>query len=133
MVHLMINSIIIHCSDTPTERDVTAEDIHGWHLDNGWDGIGYHYVIRIDGAMEKGRPDYWVGSHVAGHNTGSLGICLIGCGEYTPEQWYSLKRLVNELKSIHKEAKVLGHNELSSKTCPNFNVQQWLLDEETVR
>ena len=45
-----ISKIIVHCSATPRNKDFTAEDIRDWHVKgNGWDDIGYHYVVRLDG------------------------------------------------------------------------------------
>jgi N-acetylmuramoyl-L-alanine amidase len=83
-----INRIFVHCSDTPTGRDVSAADIKRWHTDpkpkgNGWRDIGYSHVIRIDGTIELGRPVEQVGAHVAGHNSDSIGICLVGRDKFT--------------------------------------------------
>ncbi len=122
----MINKIVVHCSDTPTGRDVTAAEIHKWHKDRGWDGIGYHYVIRIDGTVENGRPEYWKGAHASGHNKDSIGICLIGQGDYTDKQEMSLIDLIANIKARYKGIKIIGHNEVSKKLCPMFNVQKWL-------
>lgn len=127
-----MKKIIIHCSATPNGRPTTADDIHQWHLARGWSGIGYHYIICVDGKVEAGRPEYWTGSHVKGHNTGSLGICMIGTDLFSLQQWESLRQLVGGLKFKYPEAKVMGHNELTSlKTCPNFDVQKWLEEELT--
>ena len=124
---MKINKIIIHCSATKTGRETTAEEIHAWHKARGWDGIGYHYVIKIDGTIENGRPDYWMGSHARGHNQGSLGICMIGLDEFTTEQWTSLSELISALTNKHHGInEIIGHNEISKKTCPGFDVQQWL-------
>lgn len=120
-----IKRIIVHCSDTPTGRDNRVEDIHRWHQDKGWDAIGYHYVICIDGTLELGRPEWWVGSHAKGYNGDSLGVCLIGCGEYTEAQWDTLHTLIMSLTNEHVEAVVMGHSEVSDKTCPNFDVNAW--------
>ncbi|HHZ70648.1 MAG TPA: N-acetylmuramoyl-L-alanine amidase [Methylococcaceae bacterium] len=124
----VIKEIILHCSDTPDGREHTAEDIHRWHKEKGWDGIGYHHVIRIDGKIESGRPEYWTGAHAGGHNSDSIGICLIGRGDFSEKQWASLKVLVREKMQEHKIARVIGHSEISYKPCPNFDVQQWLED-----
>jgi hypothetical protein len=129
-----MKEIIIHCSATPNGRPHTAADIHLWHKNRKpvpFDGIGYHWVIRIDGGVEAGRPEYWTGSHARGHNRNSIGICLIGTDEYSPEQWFALERLVGELRTRYPHASIIGHNEVSNKTCPGFNVQDWLrsLDE----
>ena len=48
------------------------------HLKFGWDGIGYHKVIKRSGKVENGHPEYWIGAHVKGKNSISLGVCLIG-------------------------------------------------------
>ena len=121
-----MDKIIIHCSDTPNGRHHTAEDIHRWHLERGWSGVGYHYIIRTDGVIDNGRPEYWKGSHAYGNNSNSIGICLIGRDDFTDEQMNSLYEKVGELIVKYPEAKVIGHNEVSNKSCPNFDVQEWL-------
>jgi len=110
--------------------DVGAEDIRRWHVEgNGWDDIGYHYVIRRDGSIEKGRDDNVQGAHVRGHNKNSLGVCMVGGynGEcnYTSAQWLSLESIISTLKVQHKNATVHGHNEFSDKKCPCFDVKSW--------
>ena len=122
-----ITEIIIHCSDSPNGKDIRASDIHDWHTSppRNWDGIGYHHVICVDGDIEDGRPHYWVGAHAKGHNTNSIGICLIGRDEFNKSQIYMLECLIHMLKQDYPNAKVIGHNEVSNKTCPNFDVQKW--------
>ena len=125
-----MKEVIIHCSDTPNGRDTSATDIHRWHKEKGWDGIGYHYVIRVDGILESGRPDYWTGAHAKGHNTNSIGICMIGRDEYNKDQWDLLERLVKQKMVEYPGVKVLGHNDISPKSCPGFNVQWWLRNQK---
>ncbi|WP_417790767.1 N-acetylmuramoyl-L-alanine amidase [Terasakiella pusilla] len=121
-----IQFIVVHCSDTPNGRYHTAEDIHRWHLDRGWDGIGYHSVIRTDGLVDQGRPHYWIGSHTAKYNGIAIGVCLIGRDEFSDEQWRSLEGLMLSLTNEFPNAKVVGHRDLNShKTCPNFDVKAW--------
>ena len=69
------NKLVLHHAEA---SKCTVQDIHSWHLANGWAGIGYHYFVRKDGSIYKGRPDNAVGSHCQGSNTGSLGICFEG-------------------------------------------------------
>ena len=78
-----IKYLVVHCSDTPDNEPLTARDIHAMHLGFGWHGVGYHRVIGRDGIVEQGRPDYWIGAHVYGHNEESLGVCLIGRIDFT--------------------------------------------------
>jgi N-acetylmuramoyl-L-alanine amidase len=119
--------IVVHCSDTPDDREVTAQKIHEeWHIgERGWDGIGYHAIVERSGFVENGRPWYWRGAHVAGHNKNSLGICLIGRSEFTHGQLQSARVWIRSRMrrfGIDK-ANVVGHYELDSgKTCPNIDM-----------
>ena len=120
-----IKYLIVHCSDT--KKNLTAIDIHTMHLSFGWDGIGYHKVIKSDGEIENGRPEYWVGAHVRGLNDCSLGVCLIGKDKFNASQMESLKRVLKEWKKKYPKAKILGHRDstITKKTCPNFDVISW--------
>ncbi len=139
-----IDLIVVHCSYSIYGN---AALIDGWHRVRGWDGIGYHYVILngypdeeshrlrrpqfwLDGAVEAGRPLEVVGAHVRGHNRGSVGICLIGKGQFTQQQFESLSRLIDELHQTHPHLRIAGHYELlcpndPPKTCPNIDMD-WL-------
>jgi len=124
-----IKYLAVHCSDTPDCRNHDAEDIHRWHLERGFDGIGYNAVIDRYGRLEMGRPAYWPGAHVLGHNHDSLGVCLIGREFYTDAQYQTLIQLLSRWQSEHENARIVGHRDLdSNKTCPNFDVQQWAAD-----
>ena len=73
-----IRYLVVHCSATPEGRDHTAKDIDLWHRQRGFEGIGYNYVIRLDGTIELGRDVNKIPAHVEGHNKDSIGICYIG-------------------------------------------------------
>jgi N-acetylmuramoyl-L-alanine amidase len=127
-----IKRIIIHCTATPEGRDHTAKEIDRWHKAQGWSGIGYHYVIRLDGTVENGRPVEKVGAHVKGHNADSIGVVYVGgCDTSmkpkdtrTPAQKAALRGVVDEIKEKYPRATVHGHNEFDKgKACPSFNVQ----------
>nr|WP_294850074.1 N-acetylmuramoyl-L-alanine amidase [uncultured Sphingomonas sp.] len=138
-----IGFIAIHCSATPaTSVNVDAAEIRRWHRAKGWRDIGYHYVIKWDGTVEKGRADTIPGAHEPKINSNSLAICLVGgsppigskehkagLGEdnYTDAQWASLKTLVNDLHAKHPAAVVLGHRDVPGvrKACPSFDVKVW--------
>ena len=123
---------IVHCSDTPNGRHHTAEDIHRWHREFGWAGIGYHYVIRLDGVVEEGRPDFWEGSHCFGHNE-KIGICLIGRDKFTEAQEDALNSLLVRLGFKRRTSNchdLYSHWQLDSKkTCPNFDVREWFVSD----
>lgn len=122
-----IDLIVIHCSDSPDHHYVTAADIHDWHTQKGWDGIGYHYVITREGEVEPGRPHYWQGAHVRGFNAHSLGVCVVGRDRFTPEQYHALDKLYAKLHAQYPMAEWKGHRELDQyKTCPNDALMEWL-------
>ena len=74
-----INKIIVHCSATPEDRDVSVDTIRKWHVeDNGWRDIGYHWVIPLSGSIEKGRPESQPGAHANGFNKKYIGVRYIG-------------------------------------------------------
>ena len=124
-----INEIIVHCSATPEGRDVTVEEIDKWHKQNGWKGIGYHYVIYLDGSVHKGRSDEQVGAHCVKHNKNSIGVCYIGgCDKNmrakdtrTDAQKQSLIELLTQLKKLYPNARIYSHNEFAYKACPSFD------------
>ena len=120
-----IRYLVVHCSDT--DDNLTASDIHTMHQGFGWDGIGYHAVIIKDGTIEQGRPHFWTGAHVYGHNTESLGVCLIGRDDFTDKQMASLKQLLRDWKARYPQAQICGHCDFpeTHKTCPNFDVTAW--------
>ena len=122
-----INKIVVHCSDSPQGRGDNAATIHRWHQERDWSGIGYHYVVLEDGTIEAGRPEYWQGAHVQGHNRESIGICLIGTKKFTSSQFDALYDKLSELCERHPRAVVYGHRDLApGRDCPGFDVSAWL-------
>lgn len=129
--------IAIHCSATRPALDVGVKEIRQWHKNQGWEDIGYHFVIRRDGRVEKGRPVDNVGAHVAGYNSTAVGVCLVGGvsqkdytkpeNNFTPEQWTSLKTLVASLVAKYPGAVVWGHRDFPKvqKACPSFDAKTW--------
>lgn len=127
-----INRIIIHCTATPEGRHHTVADVRRWHKERGFTDIGYHFLIQLDGSIEKGRPIEQVGAHVKGHNSDSIGVVYVGgCDKNmkpkdtrTPMQKLALRGKVSELLEDYPNATVHGHNEFDKgKACPSFNVQ----------
>ena len=115
------HGVVIHCSDSPQGRGDDAYAIDRWHKERGWTGIGYHYVILENGDIQTGRKRGRSGAHAKGYNH-YTGICLIGIDYFTEAQYESLKRLILALDT----PAVLAHYSISSKTCPNFNVEEFM-------
>lgn len=125
---LKTTEIVVHCSDTPDNRKVTAEDIADMHLDRGWEDIGYHFVLERDGGVCEGREIDLRGAHVRGANHKSVGVCLVGRSKFTWMQLSSLKTLIEALLEEYKLplSAVRCHYEYESaikqgKTCPNID------------
>ena len=51
-----ITLLIVHCTATPVGREVSSAEVDQWHRQRGWKGIGYHYLIQLDGTVERGAP-----------------------------------------------------------------------------
>ena len=124
-----ITLIIIHCSAVRPNQTSSAAQIDQWHKKRGWKCIGYHYVIRRDGSIERGRPESMVGAHCLNHNQYSIGICYEGgldangkaADTRTPEQKASMRALLVELKHSYPRALIMGHNVFANKSCPCFD------------
>lgn len=143
-----IRYLVVHCAATPPSRDIGVAEIRVMHKQRGFNDVGYHYVIRRDGRVEKGRADTVAGAHVQGFNSISLGVCLVGGVDakgkpeqnYTDAQYVALAALLAKLQGAHPSAQILGHRDLSPdknrdgkispnewlKACPCFDVRAWL-------
>ena len=115
------DEIILHHAEA---SHASVEDINQWHLERGWTGIGYHFYIRKDGRIYRGRPEWAVGAHAQGHNGRSVGICVEGAymTETMPKaQFDALVGLVREEMAKYPGAKVLRHKDVNSTDCPGVN------------
>ena len=115
------NALVYHHAEAAC---CTVEDINQWHKENGWAGIGYHYFVRKDGSIYKGRPDNVIGSHCLHHNTNTLGICAEGNYEIETMPQAQRDALINlgiYLKSIYPITAVYGHRDLMATACPGTN------------
>ena len=124
----IITLIIVHCSAVRPDQTSSADQIEEWHRkDNHWNGIGYHYVVRRDGEIEAGRPEWLIGAHCVNHNAHSIGVCYEGgldirgqpADTRTPEQKAAMRWLLRQLRRRYPRALILGHHDLNpQKTCP---------------
>lgn len=117
-----VNGIVLHHSGVTVEQSV--ETIHEYHKSKGWAGIGYHYYVRKDGSIYKGRPEEYAGAHCPGVNTSSIGICAEGDfnqEDMSEEQKQSIIELVAYVKDEHDIEYVKGHREIIATSCPGDN------------
>ena len=132
-----LNRIILHCSATREGKDFSADTIRDWHVNGrGWSDIGYHWVIRLDGSIEVGRPLEKSGAHTKGHNKDSVGVCYIGgCDAdgkpkdtMNAEQEKAWRMIVLSLRTLYGDLTIHGHNEFANKACPSFIVKEKFAD-----
>ncbi len=123
-----ITLIVIHCSAVGPNQQSSAAQIDSWHRQRGFHlGIGYHYVVRRNGQIEPGRPEFMIGAHCQNHNAHSIGICYEGglnargqpADTRTPEQKSALRALLKVLHRRYPQALIVGHHDLNpQKACP---------------
>ncbi|WP_099716737.1 peptidoglycan recognition family protein, partial [Clostridium sp. LS] len=106
----------------------TVEAIHHMHQTEPqfmFAGIGYHYYIRLDGSVYKGRPDNAIGAHCQGCNTNTLGIAFEGNYDNRTEmpdaQFNAWCELKSYLYNKYGNMPVYGHREKGSSECPGAN------------
>lgn len=140
--------IVLHVTATRPLTPAGVTEVTTMHKARGFSTIGYHYVIRLDGKVEKGRPENQVGAHVQGYNSVSLGIALEGglsqttgkpADTRTPAQVEALIDLIHDLLTRYPKARICGHRDLSPdrdgdgviepheylKECPCFDAIPW--------
>lgn len=128
----VINKLIVHCTATPEGRVTTVADVDLWHRQKGWTGIGYHYLIGLNGEIWEGRREALTGAHTLKHNADSIGVCYVGgCDSdmktkdtRTPAQKQSLIKLLTDLKKKYPKAEIKGHRDYNSTSCPGFDAYQ---------
>ena len=126
-----ITLIVIHCSAVKPDQLSSAAQIDSWHRKRGFHlGIGYHYVIRRNGDIEPGRPEWLIGAHCQNHNKYSIVVCYEGglnvrgqpADTRTAEQKATMRRLLEHLHQRYPRAVIVGHRDLNpQKACPCFD------------
>ena len=128
-----VNLIVVHCSATRVDRDITARDIDSFHRVRGFSSWGYHYYVRKDGSIEKMRDESEPGAHAYGHNRDSIGLCYEGgldvngrpADTRTAAQKRTLVALLRSLRADYPGARIVGHRDLSPDVNGNGRVDKW--------
>ena len=142
--------LVIHCTATKAGREVSSDEIRRWHTDpvckggRGWKQVGYTDMIHLDGRVERlvrnnedANVDPWeITNGASGYNAISRHIVYVGGVDAndvnkakdtrTPAQKEALKRYVRDFHMRFPQVKIIGHNQLASKSCPSFDVPKWL-------
>ena len=124
----VITLVVVHCSAVRPDQLSSAAQIDTWHRQRGFHlGIGYHYVVRRNGEIEPGRPEWLTGAHCQNHNAHSIGVCYEGgldirgqpADTRTEAQKASLRQLLEDLHRRYPRALIVGHHDLNPlKACP---------------
>lgn len=141
--------IIVHHTDAPVPDEYLAlKGTESWkasadfargiqrlHMSvNGWDDVGYHYLVDWEGRILEGRALDRMGAHTDGHNEGSIGIAVMGDFETqrpTSKQLQALRDLADWLSWAYAIApeRILGHKDFNATACPG----RYLLDNDDPR
>lgn len=127
-----IDLIVVHCTATKPSSDVHSSDVDRFHRQRGFAGIGYHFLIALDGSIELGRPLEQVGAHCLGHNARSIGVAYVGgldtagkpADTRTAPQKQALTALLQRLRQLFPQAEIAPHRRFAAKACPCFDVDK---------
>tara|TARA_R100001594_G_scaffold77602_2_gene112176 strand:- start:553 stop:963 length:411 start_codon:yes stop_codon:yes gene_type:complete len=129
----IINKLIVHCSATREGMNISKDTIRDWHLARGFNDIGYHFYIDLDGNIHKGRDIAKIGAHSKGQNRSSIGICYCGGVESdgkTPKdtrneaQKEALLCVLRTMKAMYPDAVIHSHRDFANKACPSFDATE---------
>lgn len=141
--------LVIHCTATPAGREVYSDEIRRWHTapvsagGRGWKQVGYSVLFHLNGGVEQLVPnndddvvDPWeVTNGAAGYNSRSMHICYVGGVDSsgtprdtrTADQRRSMGRWIRRFRTSHPDVRIVGHHDLNpGKSCPSFDVREWL-------
>lgn len=138
-----IDTIMIHCTATPSGREVSVAELDAWHKAANFEPYvtpggkkvyaGYHLLVHIDGSYERIRPDSQRGQHCRQEdmNNRAVAVCYVGgcdnnnkpCDTRTEPQKKTLLTLVRTLKGRYPHAQVVGHRDYAPKACPCFDAK----------
>ncbi len=111
----------------------SAQDIHRQHQNNGWSGIGYHYYVRKTGEVFRGRPEHAVGTHAAGRNGDTIGVCFEGNFQHDtmpPAQFAAGAALLANILTRCPGLPLLRHRDVCQTACPGQHFPFEALKEE---
>lgn len=124
-----IGRVFIHCTASDRPEHDNVETIRRWHRERGWSDIGYHCLIHKDGRWSSGRSLELTPAAQAGHNTGTIAICLHGLEKerFTEAQFLTLRELAREIDAAYGGRITFhGHCEVAAKACPVFDYRRVL-------
>lgn len=139
-----VSSVVIHATETFTNKNIGAEEIDAIQKKLGEDEIGYHYVIRRDGRLQRGRPVEKEGSHcpTGNYDKTSIGIVMVGginrasteqsfetsSASFTRAQYNTLEQFLQVFYNNFSGGEVFGHSDIETDELdPYFDVSEYIL------
>ncbi|MDE6843975.1 MAG: N-acetylmuramoyl-L-alanine amidase [Muribaculaceae bacterium] len=143
-----IDTIMLHCTATPADREVTRTELDNWHRVARFEPYvdsagrctyaGYHLLVHLDGTYERLRPDAHRGQHCPGHNMNNraVAVCYVGGTDAngrptdtrTSAQKRTLLTLLRTLRARYPDAAIVGHRDYAPKACPSFDARSEYAD-----
>lgn len=135
-----VTHLIVHHSagiNTSADWAAVVRGVWDYHVNsNGWDDVGYNWLVDPNGVLYEGRGDDVRGAHFCGNNTNTQGICMLGT--YTADAptveamttlkeylaWKSAKDNIdptavsNHVPSAADIPHVAGHRDGCNTACP---------------
>ena len=135
-----ISEIVVHTSETFTNANLTGKQLTEL---TGSGTESYHYIIKRDGSIERGVPIKSAGDHCPGHNSYSIGVCLVGgvsaasgdtgleerkdASDITRSQYNSLYEIFRVFYTQYPGGQALGHSEVdNTEDDPGFEVRDYV-------
>ena len=138
--------LVVHCTYTPEGREVSRADIEQWHIkERGWSKVGYSDMLHLDGSLENlidWNNDMVISGHeisngARGYNSKSRHVVYVGGMDKDSRTAKDTRTIMQEQSLAvyvayhllrYPNIKVIGHNQISNKACPSFDVPQWMED-----
>lgn len=140
-----VTELVVHWTETPTNKNIGSEELNDLHVAFGLDGLGYHYVIRRDGTLQRGRPVNIVGQHAPtnNHDQRSIGIVFVGginapsgtpnldsfisAQSLTRSQLNTFDHICRAFYAVFPGGQIIGHSEIDEDEFdPGFSVTEYV-------
>lgn len=140
-----ITEVVVHWTESHTDKNIGSEEINKYHLELDLNGIGYHYVIRRDGSLQRGRPVNIEGQHAPtnNHDLRSIAVVFVGginvpSGTPNSENFLSAQSLTRSqintfdhfcraFYAVFPGGQIIGHNEIDEDEIdPGFEVTNYV-------
>lgn len=140
-----VTELVVHWTETPTNKNIGSEELNDLHVAFGLDGLGYHYVIRRDGTLQRGRPVNIIGQHAPtnNHDQRSIGIVFVGginapsgtpnldsfisAQSLTRSQLNTFDHICRAFYAVFPGGQIIGHSEIDEDEFdPGFSVTEYV-------